>query len=144
MLLDWSEYQRLKNYEKKYVELKKKTDKAEGLIARDQVGQGSEQELERIILTKENENENLPKQQKILLPVTTPKSIDDVGPIEAKSSGCQETEEKSPRKDSLEPATKVTENKKDDDSTPPPKKRKREPDLIPEKWFFGGFPRYKH
>ena len=86
VLIDWTEYQRLKSYEKKYIALKKQVEREHQKVS-EQIGRGSEQELERNILIQENENDNVPKPQKILEPITAPKMIEDVSlPTTSKES----------------------------------------------------------
>ena len=80
ILLSYDEYQRLKSFEEKYINLKKEQlQETARKRPRDQVGSGHEQELEKHILDHENANENDLKPQKILEPITTPMPIIDIG-----------------------------------------------------------------
>ena len=120
VLIDWTEYQRLKSYEKKYISLKKQVERDQQKVS-EQSGQGSEQELERNILIQENENDNVPKPQTILEPITAPKRIED--------------------------ASLPSTSKESNEGTPEisaPKKRKKNAEKLPEKWYFIGVPKYKH
>ena len=131
VLIDWSEYQRLKSYEKKYIQLKKQQDKYASVG--EQSGQGREDNLEKIILSNENENENVPKKQEILAPLTTPEVPKDIeSPLPPKIGGAAGGSLAEEREQS------VKEKKR---------KRKRRPSVDREpasKWFYIGVPKYKH
>ena len=139
VLIDWSEYQRLKSCEKKYVQLKKQLDRHASLG--EQSGQGHEQSLEKLILTQENENDNVPKKQEIVPPITTPPEAQDidsplppkVGESESKKQEVKRLPPKTGESGSKEPETKK-------------KKRKNKSEPVPSngKWFFIGVPKYKH
>ena len=142
VLLDWSEYQRLKSYEKKYIQLKKQTERTQANLS-EQTGQGREQELERVILSQENENENVPKRQEILPPITTPQTITDIqGPMPKKlgeiGSGPSKDAPLNTEPENIEAMPKVPRQ------TKKRKKEKKDQGEPPGKWFFIGIPKYKH
>ena len=136
VLIDWSEYQRLKSCEKKYVQLKKQLDRHASLG--EQSGQGHEQSLEKLILTKENEDDSVPKKQEIIPPITTPPEAQDIdSPLRPKVG-----ESESKRQEPLPPKVGESGSKEPEMK----RKRKRKSDTIPNngKWFFIGVPKYKH
>ena len=103
VLLDYSDYLKLKEFEKKYHSLKANTE-------REQHGQGEiatpEQRLEKTILVHENDDE-LPVQEKqtILDPITTPQAVQDISSRPEKDTGVQKrkSEESAPREGNGDP-----------------------------------------
>lgn len=120
ILLDFEEYRRLLSYEKKYGELK--AQMREQLP--EQKGEGREQDLEKTVLTNENQGDSKP--QEILPPITTPAEIVDIGKSENPSSVEHTVGGKIPEHSVSEKMPKTAE----------------EP--LPEKWWYIGKPSYKH
>ena len=79
VLIDYSDYLKLKEYEKRYHQMKSGPSPQ-----KEQEGQGSEttpeQRLEKTILTNENsdEQQKSPEKQTILDPITTPMGVQDI------------------------------------------------------------------
>ena len=113
VLIDHSDYIKLKEYEKKYHAMKASEETPE------QDGRGDdaspEKRLEKTILVNENSEETPPKNQAILDPITTPEAIEDIDSRIAPHS-----------------------SKQDQTNQPkPPKRANTDP------WYYIGIPDYK-
>ena len=117
ILLNYEEYERLKGFEQKYVALKEKMQQLSD--AKVQSGSGQEQQLEKVILENQNQNDSDLKPQEIIAPITTPIDVQDIS---------DKPEEPLPKK----------KKKQYTVTSKPPK----EP--LPKNWWYLGVPNYKH
>ena len=120
ILLDYEEYRRLLSYEKKYSDLKEQIR----IQQPEQKGEGQNQELEKIVLSNENQMD-VPKPQEIIPPLTTPADVIDI------DSNLPKGSPKAPSPDTSERSHKVA------------KKAKTDHEKLPAKWWFLGKPSYK-
>ena len=116
ILLNYEEYERLKGFEQKYIALKEKMQQASD--AKQQSGSGQEQQLEKVILENQNQNDSDLKPQEIIAPITTPMDVQDIS-------------------DTPEPLPKKKKKQCAENSKPP-----KEP--LPKNWWYLGVPNYKH
>ena len=122
ILLDYEEYRRLLSYEKKYSDLKEQMR----IQQPEQKGEGRDQELEKIVLTNENQSNLVPKPQEILPPLTTPADVIDIDSDLPKGS---------PKASTSTDSSEISQKK--------PKKARSHDEKLHEKWWFLGKPTYK-
>ena len=150
ILLSYDEYQRLKSFEEKYINLKKEQlQETARKRPRDQVGSGHEQELEKHILDHENANENDLKPQKILEPITTPMPIIDIGgsgpdggsgPAGASRPDGGSGPDAGASGGAGGPSPSSNKGK----SNVTKKRKKTEEEPLPANWWYIGKPKYQH